>query len=98
MIDPILFFGFLTCFSLWVYAITTARSGIIKFDYNGKRLKGGYICEVCGKPIIGKETQHTREECEDYRSCPYQPDHSILFGAEKYTRTPSYEIPKAVEG
>lgn len=90
MIDPIIFFGLLACLSLGAFAIASS-GGVVTFGYNGKRLKGGYICEVCGKPIIGNETQHTREECKDYRSRPYQPDHACYFGAEEYTRMPDYQ-------
>ena len=90
MIDPIIFFGLLACLSLGGFALASA-GGVALPGYSGKHLKGGYICEVCGKPLIGKETTHTREECKDYRSRPYQPDHACYFGADKYTRMPDYQ-------
>jgi len=62
------------------------------FSYMGafSYLEGGYICRVCGKAIIGKEAQHTREECDTYKNKRHlpNPDHSIYIGAEKYIKTP----------
>ena len=60
-------------------------------------LEGGYICSVCGKAIIGKETQHTREDCEVYKNKRHlpNPDHSLYIGAEKYIKTPDWEEAKS---
>jgi len=67
------------------------------FDYDRKSLKGGYICRICGKPILGKETQHTEEDCKAYRSRPKKPDHSVFHGAQKYVRMPDYAMVKEVK-
>ncbi len=100
MIDTafIAFMGMLGCICLGAGVIALGRSAMVGFDYDGKSLKGGYICEVCGKPIIGRDTHHTREECKAARTRPFEPNHTTRFGAEKFTRMPSYDVAKEAEG
>jgi len=85
----------------WVAALLCCHIGYspgkTPFDYDRKSLKGGYICRICGKPILGKETQHTEEDCKAYRSRPKKPDHSVFHGAQKYVRMPDYAMVKEVK-
>ena len=62
------------------------------FYYDGTYLKGGYICNMCGKSVIGKNIVHTKDECFNYRKKASTPDCRGHVGSDKYIKIPDWAL------